>query len=240
MVAAQLSDRSPAHREVLELVALAEPIGVPVLLELVAPDDLDELEREHLVIVEGHSPPTVRLAHPIYGEAVRALIPTGRRVELRRRVVAALEDATEDSLLALLRSVGWALDVGDRVEPEQLVLAAERANRWHDYVFAARAATVALDTAVGHRARLELSFALRFIGRVGESLAVLEAGIGSDVDRADRPAARPGRRAAVRPRPGRRGDGLPRSRRRARPRRERPPTRPWPDGSSMPSTAGRG
>ena len=43
-----------------------------------------------------------------------------------------------------------------------------------------RAATVALDTAVGHRARLELSFALRFIGRVGESLAVLEAGIGSD------------------------------------------------------------
>ena len=177
MVAAQLASRPAAQREALELVALAEPVAVPVLLSVAAPADLDVLEREHLVVVDGHSPPTVRLAHPIYGEAVRALVPTGRRVELRRRMVAALEDATDDSLLALMRSVGWALDCGIDVQPERLVRAAELANRSHDYVFAARAARAGLGTAVDHRARLELAFAYRFIGRVDDALAVLEAGV---------------------------------------------------------------
>jgi DNA-binding CsgD family transcriptional regulator/type II secretory pathway predicted ATPase ExeA len=179
LVAAQLSSRPAAQREALELVALAEPVAVPVLLSVVASTDLDVLEREHLVIVEGHSPPTVRLSHPIYGEAVRALVPTGRRTELRQRMVAALEDATDDSLLALMRSVGWALDCGIDVQPERLVRAAELANRSHDYVFAARAARAGLGTAVDHRARLELAFAYRFIGRVDDALAVLEAGVPS-------------------------------------------------------------
>jgi DNA-binding CsgD family transcriptional regulator/type II secretory pathway predicted ATPase ExeA len=176
MVAAQLASRPAAQREALELVALAEPVAVPVLLNVVAHADLDVLEREHLVVVDGHSPPTVRLAHPIYGEAVRALVPTGRRVELRQRMVAALEDATDDPLLALMRSVGWALDCGIDVQPERLVRAAELANRSHDYVFAARAAKAGLGTAVDHRARLELAFAYRFIGRVDDALAALEAG----------------------------------------------------------------
>ena len=122
----------------------------------------------------------MRLAHPIYGEAVRALIPTGRRTELRRRIVAALEHATEGSLVGPLRSVGWALDAGDNVDPDHLVRAAALANRSHDYVFAARAASAALGTAVGHRARLELAFALRFTGRVDECLTVLEDGVGGD------------------------------------------------------------
>ena len=55
MVAGQLAVRSPAHRELLELVALAEPVAVSVLLELVASTDLDALEREHLLTVGGHS-----------------------------------------------------------------------------------------------------------------------------------------------------------------------------------------
>jgi DNA-binding CsgD family transcriptional regulator len=176
MVAAELSGRPATQREALELVALAEPVAVPVLLSVVAAADLDVLEREHLVVVEGHSPPTVRLAHPIYGEAVRALVPTGRRSELRQRMVAALEDATDGSLLALMRSVGWALDCGIDVQPERLVRAAELANRSHDFVFAARAARAGLGTAVDHRARLELAFAYRFIGRVDDALAVLEGG----------------------------------------------------------------
>lgn len=177
MVSAQLASRPAAQREALELVALAEPVAVPVLLSVVGSADLDVLERERLVVVDGHSPPTVRLAHPIYGEAVRALVPTGRRVELRRRMVAALEDATDDSLLALMRSVGWALDCGIDVHPERLVRAAELANRSHDYVFAARAARAGLGTSVDHRARLELAFAYRFIGRVDDALVVLESGV---------------------------------------------------------------
>lgn len=182
MVAKELAGRSPSQREALELVALAEPVAVPVLLKVVSGADLDVLEREHLVVVDGHAPPTVRLAHPIYGEAVRALVHTGRRVELRRHMVEALEDATDDSLLAVMRSVGWALDCGIDVEPDRLVRSAELANRAHDYVFAARAARASLGSAVDHRARLELAFAYRFMGRVEDALAVLEAAAPSTPD----------------------------------------------------------
>jgi DNA-binding CsgD family transcriptional regulator len=180
MVGTQLAARPAAQREALELVALAEPVAVVVLLGLVSSADLDVLEREHLVVVEGHAPPTVRLAHPMYGGAVRALIPTGRRVELRNRMVAALEDATDDSLLALMRSVDWALDCGVAVDPARLVRSAQLANRSHDYVFAARAARAALGSAVDHPARLALSFAYRFSGRVDDALDVLDARVPTD------------------------------------------------------------
>jgi DNA-binding CsgD family transcriptional regulator len=117
-------------RDALDLVALAEPVPVSRLVNLVEDGVLDQLAHEGLIVL-GHSgrpeeglSPTVRVAHPMYGEAVRRLVPLDRR----RRLYAAMRTArttagglSRETSASLLRSVVWALECGIRETPGRLL-----------------------------------------------------------------------------------------------------------------------
>lgn len=145
LVTAELRRRPDDEREVLEIVSLAESLPLPLLFELAAPDAVDSLVRAGMLIVDNATaPPSARLSHPVYGEAIRSLVPPGRRRVLRERVVSHLPRPQDASLPDLLRWVSWALEAGSVPEPELLVEAAALANRLQQAADARRFADLAL------------------------------------------------------------------------------------------------
>ena len=129
-----------------ELIQLTDETGVAMA------------EARGLITVD--SPPgdqLVRLAHPVYGEAMRDSLPSLRmyliRVQLARIVQARDELRSEDSL----RVARWLLDAGEPVPRALLLEAAETANRGGDPDLAERLAHQALDAGIGVDAALVLA-----------------------------------------------------------------------------------
>ncbi len=75
-------------QDVVDLVALAEPVAVSTLSALASPADLEEAEHRGLVRTDGT---VARLAHPLYGEVRRAAMGTLRARRLRGQVAVTLE-----------------------------------------------------------------------------------------------------------------------------------------------------
>jgi hypothetical protein len=72
-----LSRTNAEERRVLDLLAFGEPLPVELVAELGSADVLAEAEQHGFVVVEDTpAHPTVRLAHPLYGEVLRAGVPT--------------------------------------------------------------------------------------------------------------------------------------------------------------------
>ena len=145
---AELDRLDPAVREGLELIALADELPVRYLASLVSEGVLDDLVREGLVVTDGLDSATgllARVSHPMYGEAIRQLVPPGRRRRLyaRVRAVLPLSGATTGTPLGTLRMVTWALESGVRETPAR-VLAAMRValdtQRWQSAVWVGSAA----------------------------------------------------------------------------------------------------
>lgn len=131
LVRRDLAELDPPTREALDLIALAEPVPASRLADLVPDEVLERLVRDGVVCVardvgdEESLVPEARVLPPMYGEAVRALVP----LERRRRLLAAMRGSrpplstvggTRESLL---RSVVWALECGVREAPARLVAA---------------------------------------------------------------------------------------------------------------------
>jgi AAA ATPase domain len=92
LVASRLSGLAPGTVAVIELLAAGEPLGVPVLEKITDPAGLEDAEAQGLVQVSQDGRRTVaRLAHPVYGEALRQSLPRSRL----RRISAVLAGAIE-------------------------------------------------------------------------------------------------------------------------------------------------
>ncbi|HEY8295868.1 MAG TPA: hypothetical protein VIG41_11055, partial [Micrococcaceae bacterium] len=140
----QISRLSNEEHELLETVAMAEPIPLNLLFELSSRTAVDTLADGNFIRIEGGPDRRVRLYHPLYGEILRSIIPAGRSLRCRERILAVMpaEGYTADSLL---RHVGWSLDAGIPVDDERLLQAATLANNLFDSGFALRAAAAAKD-----------------------------------------------------------------------------------------------
>ncbi|TDE08773.1 helix-turn-helix transcriptional regulator [Jiangella asiatica] len=145
LVTSELSRRPEGEREVLEIVSLAESLPLPLLFELADTAAVDALVEAGMLVVDPSAgPPTVQLSHPVYGEAIRSLVPPGRRRVLRERVVRHLPAPRDASLPDLMRWVSWALEAGSVPEAELLVAAAALANELQQPTDARRFADLAL------------------------------------------------------------------------------------------------
>ena len=160
--------------EALELVALGDPLGLAVLTDLVPGDAVEQLERRGLLDAgPGRNGLEVRLAHPLYGEAVRARLNPVRRARLCRALADGVEQQGSKRPRDLLRVAVWRLDGGGDGHPDTSLEAARAAFRSADYVLASRLARYALDNGGGPEAALALGEALDFEGRAQEAEDVL-------------------------------------------------------------------
>jgi DNA-binding CsgD family transcriptional regulator len=92
LVALRLGDLSQSERSVLELLALGEPLGPAELAQLADPLAVDALEERGLVTshTEGGRI-EIRLAHPVYGDVVRAGISALRERAVSRSLAEVIE-----------------------------------------------------------------------------------------------------------------------------------------------------
>jgi DNA-binding CsgD family transcriptional regulator len=187
LIEARLRDLASTERNLLELVAVGEPLGANILELLATQDALEALERRGLLTVsrDGRRLQT-RLAHPLYGEALRGAAPSFHMRAICRRLADAVEASGTRRRDDLLRVATWRLGSGDRGRPDLLVAASRRAQSSFDSVLAERLAEAAVTSGGGFRARHALGEALRGQGRFGEAEALfapLESDVTTDEER---------------------------------------------------------
>jgi DNA-binding CsgD family transcriptional regulator len=165
-----------AGRAVIELVACAEPVAIDLLRD---EPGLSLAERAGLLDSEdagnGHACGggiRVRLAHPIYGEVLRANLSPLRLREIHRDLACRLGRARPLGQDDLLRLVTWQLAGGLRPATPSLLPAARHAMARHDLPLAERLARAAVTAKVAG-ARPVLAEVLHWLGRHDESFAVV-------------------------------------------------------------------
>jgi DNA-binding CsgD family transcriptional regulator len=160
-------------QDVVDVVALAEPVAVPTLAALTSPADLEEAEDRGLVRTDGL---VARLAHPLYGEVRRAAMGTLRARRLRGRVAQTLDQAADPIPRAVL-----TLDSDLAPDPGLFLRAAEAATRMYDLPLAERLARAAATTG-DPAARLVHAASLSWLSRGDDAEAILQDVAGSTPD----------------------------------------------------------
>lgn len=166
----QLNDREQA---LLEIVVLGEPLGWSLLRRGEAAA-ADSLTRRGVLAAEGDGRRLMlRLAHPLFGESVRARMSPARATGLQRRLADALEATGMKRSGDLLRYAGWRLESGGTASAEVLLRAAFAAERAFDSVLSERLARAAGEAGGGFPAELATARALIGQERFVEAEAIL-------------------------------------------------------------------
>lgn len=156
LVSLRLDTLSPAHREALEAVTMAEPLQLHVLEHLAGHPVLEQLEALGLLVTGGEDgAETVRTAHPLYAELLASGLPGIRRRRLAKALIEAHgadpAPGTDAVRLALLRvTAGLPTDPG-------ALLATAAAAVPHDRPLAERLMRAAIRSGGGVRATLALA-----------------------------------------------------------------------------------
>ena len=141
MIATRLGDRSAEEKALLETLAAGEPLGVATLENISSRATLGSLEEAGLVIEDLDGRRAVaRLAHPLYGEALRAGTSPAR---LRTTLGALAEDLEASGVRRredTLRLATWSLESGRETRDEILVAAGGQALGLLDFPLAERLA----------------------------------------------------------------------------------------------------
>jgi hypothetical protein len=176
-VSARLAGLTSEERQVLELLALGEPLAVSELIELVSGEPADAVEARGLITAGGPGGDgLVRLAHPLYGEAIRASLPSLRARELRLALAAMIEGRGDVGAEGALLIARWRIDAGAPIATPTLVAAARAATLSGDADLGAELARRALDAGAGPDAALLLARSDQARKRFAEAESVL-AGI---------------------------------------------------------------
>jgi DNA-binding CsgD family transcriptional regulator len=174
LIEARLGELEPEARAVLEHVALCQPVGLARLEATGGLTVLEHLDREGLITVrrDGRRE-SVRLAHPLHAEVLRAGLSA-----LRRRSILLGEADTIEQLGARrredpLRIATWRLEATGRADPELLLRAARLARYDHDFRNAAKLARAALAAGRSATAGLVLGESLYNLASFEEAETVL-------------------------------------------------------------------
>jgi DNA-binding CsgD family transcriptional regulator len=172
LLSIRLADLAPAELDALALLTIAESLPLDGFVGLRGIDAAERLARADVIDATGQ-PPTVRVAHPLFGEIVRAQTSVPSLARLSRELALAHPDPLADPAAELQRMV-WHLDGGVATDPE-LLLRASRSAQLHNLAVSTRLARAAVDAGGGVAARLRLADLLANGRRLEEAYAVLEA-----------------------------------------------------------------
>jgi DNA-binding CsgD family transcriptional regulator len=172
VVAVSLVDLKPLERDAIELLALGEPLALGELAGLTSEPALLSCEARGLIASDDAG---IRLAHPLYGETVRAALPPLRGRSLRLRLVDVFEGRRPFGPDEALRVARLRLDAGVALPGELTIEAARAANRAGDPELGGQLAELAAADGAGLSAALLLAQAHAMRNRYAEAEAVLSA-----------------------------------------------------------------
>jgi DNA-binding CsgD family transcriptional regulator len=191
LVGHRLDAGSPEQRRVLEILAIGEPLPVDVVSALAPRGALVDLEARGLIASESSATATsVRLAHPLYTEALRGdLMPFARRQHFRDLAAAAIATGLQGR--DPLRVATWLIDGGvEATEPELFLDAARAAQCVGEPELVVRLAAAAERAGAGAPAMLLQAEAMGPLRRWSEAAELLARLVGPDVEPNVRAAAR--------------------------------------------------
>ena len=175
VVQARLGALDEESRRVLELLSVAEELGLPDLEARFSMTCLEHLEQQGIITVtpDGRRT-TLRIGHPLYADAVRAGLAFLRLRRLRSEVIDLLEQHGARRRTDQVRIVSLRVDNREPADPEVMLRAAVLARHVNDHTTVERLARLAYHAQPSPLAGRLLGEALFELGHFDESLAVLE------------------------------------------------------------------
>lgn len=175
IIGTRLSGLDECGRQTLEVLAIGEPLEIALLQAVQNQMDLDALERRGLVRIEQDGRRlNARLAHPVYGEVLRARLSPLRFQTSARALAQALVAVGARRREDTLRLAVWSLDGGGSVQPDLMYAAATTARQRHDFPLAERLVRAAVGAGAGFEASLLLAQLCWLQGRSSEADHQLE------------------------------------------------------------------
>jgi DNA-binding CsgD family transcriptional regulator len=174
LIGDRLSELADDERHVIELLALGEPLRLRELVSLAGAETTASVEARGMATVEGMGQAgTIRLAHPLYGDVVRASMPVSRAAQTRRELARTVQKRVDRSREDALHIARWLLDAGDTVPTDLMLEAAAAAIAAGDPEFGEHLGRLALDDGGGLEAALLVARAYAVRQRYEEAEKVL-------------------------------------------------------------------
>lgn len=165
----------PAVSEVIDVLAVAEPIQLDRLTAITDAESVAAAESRGLITIDS-ADEEVRVAHPLYAEVRRNRAPGSRLRRLRGLVATALAEGEDhDGMPVVVRRATLLLDSDLAPDPELLTRAAQGAVWLSDLALADRLAQGAIAAGAGTEANFIRAHALSWLSRGEESNAELDA-----------------------------------------------------------------
>lgn len=161
-------------RALLDLLAVADELGLSTLRSMFGDASLERIEARELVTIrmDGRRRP-VRLGHPLLGEVLRADLPQTAAIALRRRAAELIEATGARRRGDTLRIALLRLEADGTADPGLLERAARAALSGDDAELAERLARAAIRAGAGMGAQRLLGEILRWVGRRDEAARLL-------------------------------------------------------------------
>lgn len=167
----QMGDLTEALADTVDLLSVAEPLALRMLVDIVGHEPVEHAEKRGLIIVDGRDEPVVRLAHPLYAE-VRRLRAGHIRLRRLRGEVASRLDPTGDAR-HMLRRGRLQLESDIAATAEDMLRASEAALWSGDTALALRFAQAAAAAGGGWAASLARADAHTMAGSLDEAETIL-------------------------------------------------------------------
>jgi DNA-binding CsgD family transcriptional regulator len=175
LIEARFGALSPPTIEVIDALAVGEPLVMTTLRRIADPDAIEEAHLRGLITVdEVDDELEVRLAHPLYGEVRRSRSPETRLRRLRGLIAAELASAADaDDMRNVVRRAALSLDSDLTPDAELLLKAASGAVWLGDLRLADRLAKAAIRADGAPRAYFLRAHALSWLPAGHDADAVL-------------------------------------------------------------------
>lgn len=168
IIEARFGKLEPPERDALAFIACGEPLGIGLLEERFGTAALDRLEDAGLLTISRNGRRVeAALAHPLYGEVLRARLTAIRAREIHRSLADLLAGTRRRS--DALRLGTSQLEAGGPYDPAVLLAAAHAARAHWDLALAQRLAEAASARSTGYEARFLIAQLLLLQGRPAEA-----------------------------------------------------------------------